>query len=237
MTRRSLVPWLRATTLRTFAVFGIAFVASIGFVVIAAGVRSGAVDRLDVKTELAVHRIDGPIWDVVANGASLIGSSLVLLPVVAVVGWLAVRRGRRAAAIILAIDAVLAIVLDNVLKWMFARDRPTLFDKIPLPTDYSFPSGHSMSAMAIWGVIGAVIALLYPRTKVPVIIATGFLIAAIGASRIYLGVHWPFDVLGGFLGGVPLLVVSVHLLHRDPRRMHDKNLATLIVDDKPDGAI
>ena len=85
--------------------------------------------------------------------------------------------------------------------------------------------------------IGAVIALLYPRTKVPVIIATGFLIAAIGASRIYLGVHWPFDVLGGFLGGVPLLVVSVHLLHRDPRRMHDKNLATLIVDDKPDGAI
>lgn len=231
--RGRLVAWLRAITLRTFAVFGISIVASIGFVVVAAEVRTGAVDRVDVAAELAVHRLDAPAWDVAMKAATLVGTNVILLPALAVALALAIHRGRRAAAAILVVDAVVVIAVNTLLKIMFSRERPTLFDKIALPTDYSFPSGHAMSAMGIWGGIVAVLILLYPRAKVPLVIAGAIVVAAIGFSRIYLGVHWPSDVVGGFLGGIPPLVVTVHLLHRTQRRIHDRNLAELVTGEHP----
>jgi membrane-associated phospholipid phosphatase len=114
---------------------------------------------------------------------------------------------------------------------MFSRERPRLFDKIALPTGYSFPSGHSMSAMGIYGVIAAALIAMYPAARRPVIAAAAVLIAAIGVSRVYLGVHWPSDVLGGWLGGIPPLVVSVHLLHR---RGRDRSVADLVEPDPHD---
>ena len=109
-------------------------------------------------------------------------------------------------------------MLGNIaLKHVFERERPHLFDKLAIPTDYSFPSGHSMSAVGVWGVIAAVVIHLYPRHRTAVIATAIPLILSIGLSRIYFGVHWPFDVLGGFLAGTPPLLVSVHLLHA-PRR-------------------
>lgn len=220
--------WLRSLTLRTLAGFGIALIAGLGFGVIAVEVRTGAVNRLDVATELAVHRLDSPAMDVVMKAATLIGSSAVLLPVLGAVVVLALRRRMRTAAIILALDAIVVVGLYSLLKIMFSRERPTLFEKISLPTDYSFPSGHSMAAVGIYGVIAAVLIAVYPRAKAPMIVATTLLSAAIGFSRVYLGVHWPFDVLGGLLGGIPPLVVSVHLLRRDQRREPDRNLADVM---------
>jgi undecaprenyl-diphosphatase len=66
-------------------------------------------------------------------------------------------------------------------------------------------------------VIAAAVIALYPGHRRAVIAVAIPVIAAIGLSRIYLGVHWPFDVLGGYLGGVPPLVVGVHLIHRATR--------------------
>src|SRR3569832_506426 len=109
---------------------------------------------------------------------------------------------------------------------MFQRERPLLFDKIALPHDYSFPSGHSMSARGVWGVIAAVLVCLYPKLKREIVALAALLILSIGLSRIDLGVHWPFDVAGGFLGGIPPLVASVHLLHR--RKKHAANVADLV---------
>jgi membrane-associated phospholipid phosphatase len=218
--------WLRALTLRTFALFASAIVASVAFVVIAAQVRRGALDRLDVAIELAVHRLDSTLGDIAMKTATLIGSNLVLLPAVALVTLLAIHHSKRTVAIVLIIDAIAVIAAYNALKVMFSRERPRLFDKIALPTDYSFPSGHSMSALGIYGVIAAALIALYPQARRATIIAATVLIAAIGFSRIYLGVHWPSDVLGGLLGGVPPLIVSVHLIHRG--RARDRNLADLV---------
>jgi len=224
--RTGAMRWLRALTLRTFALFAIAIVASLAFVVLAAEVRSGALDQLDIAVELAVHRLDSAPGDAVMKAATLFGSNPVLLPVVACVIVLALYRRMRTVAIVLAIDAVVVIAVDSALKVMFSRERPTLFDKIALPTDYSFPSGHAMSAIGIYGVVAAALIALYPRARRAVIAAAALVIAAIGFSRIYLGVHWPFDVVGGLLGGVPPLVVSVHLIHR--RRAHDRSVADLV---------
>jgi undecaprenyl-diphosphatase len=218
--------WLRALTLRTLALFAIAIVASVAFVVLAAEVHAGVLDPADAAVELAVHRLDAAPIDAVMEAATLIGSNVVLLPAVALVTLLAIRAQRRRIAVVLLADTIAVIAIDAVLKVAFSRERPRLFDKIALPTDYSFPSGHSMSAIGIYGVIAAALIALHPAARRPVIAAAVLLIGLIGLSRIYLGVHWPFDVLGGFLGGVPPLVISVHLIHRE--RAQDRNVADLV---------
>jgi len=199
---------------RTIALFAIALAASVLFVVVAAVMRTGALDRLDVAISLAVHRLDSAPGDVAMKTATLIGSNAVLLPVVALIALLAIRLRRRAVAIVLAVDAIAVIAAYSALKVMFSRERPRLFDKIALPTDYSFPSGHSMSALGIYGVVAAAVIALYPRARVPALAAAVLLVVAVGLSRIYLGVHWPSDVVGGWLGGVPPLIAGVHLIHR-----------------------
>jgi membrane-associated phospholipid phosphatase len=229
--RATVMRWLRALTLRTVVLFAVATVASLLFAVIAAEMRRGALDRFDRAAELAVHRLDSAPADIVMMTATLIGSNLVLFPVLAVVTVLAIHLRKRTVAIVLLIDAVVVIAAYSALKVMFSRERPTLFDKIALPTDYSFPSGHSMSAIGIYGVIAAALIALYPHARRPVIITATVVIALIGFSRIYLGVHWPSDVLGGVLGGVPPLIVSVHLIHRS--RAHDRNLADLVDGARP----
>jgi membrane-associated phospholipid phosphatase len=218
--------WLRALTLRTFAMYGIAIAASIALVVIAAELKHGALDRVDVRVEMAVHRLDSPICDAIMMSATVIGSSYVLFPVIGIVTLIAIYRRKRAAAILLLSAMLVVEILDAVMKVMFARERPDLFEKIALPSDYSFPSGHAMCAMGIYGVIAAVVAALYPTARRPIIAIAIVGIALIGFSRIYLGVHWPSDVLGGYLGGVPPLVVSVHLLHR--RHAHDRTMSDLV---------
>lgn len=215
---RRIRPWLRALPPRRLALFGAAIIASIGFVILAAEMRAGALDRLDRAVELAIHRLDARPPDLAMEAAAQLGANAVLLPVVAAVTALAIRMRRRAVALILVIDTVVVIAAYSLLKVMFSRERPRLFDKIALPTGYSFPSGHAMSAVGIYGVVAAALIALYPRARRPVIAAAIAGIALIGLSRIYLGVHWPSDVIGGFLGGVPPLVVSVHLIHHPTRR-------------------
>jgi membrane-associated phospholipid phosphatase len=213
-----IAPWLRALPAGTLAWFAVATAAGIGFAILAAAMRAGALDRLDREVELAVHRLDARPLDLAMKAATRIGTNLVLLPAVAVVAALAIRLRQRAVAILLVIDTAVVIAAHGALQWMFARERPRLFDKIALPGSYSFPSGHAMSAVGIYGVIAAALIALCPQARRPVIAAAIAAIAAIGLSRIYLGVHWPSDVIGGFLAGVPPLVVSVHRMRRARRR-------------------
>lgn len=200
------------------ALFGLAIAASLAFGVVAREIRVDSVDQLDVRAEMAMHEhFDSRIGDVWALSASFVGSTLFLIPMIALVSVLALRRHKRAAVIVLVVNAAAVMVGDVLLKRVFARERPHLFDKLAIPTDYSFPSGHSMSAVGVWGVIAAVLVLLYPRYKVAIIAVAVPMILSIGLSRIYLGVHWPFDVLGGFLAGTPPLLASIHML-QEPQR-------------------
>ena len=95
---------------------------------------------------------------------------------------------------------------------MFTRARPALEPTIPLPESYSFPSGHAMTGLAVYGALAAVIIHRVPRARAAVLAAAVPLVLAIGVSRVYLGVHWPSDVLAGFAAATPILVGTVRLL-------------------------
>ncbi|HEY5943899.1 MAG TPA: phosphatase PAP2 family protein [Kofleriaceae bacterium] len=209
MKSRSL-PW------RAFVQFGLAIVATVLFVELAKYVIAGDADAFDKSVALAIHRIDPPnmpLLDWIMIGFTSIGSGIgLILAVAATVVWL-VKNHHRRTALILTCNALAAQGLNVALKHYVQRPRPTLFDEITRPETFSFPSGHSLSAMAIFGGIAAVLVTLYPHRRARIVCAAVLLIATIGFSRVYLGVHWPLDVLAGFAAGVPLLVATIHLLH------------------------
>lgn len=112
-------------------------------------------------------------------------------------------------------NLVAITILNQILKIVLKRPRPTEF-RIINETGYSFPSGHSMISMAFYGLL---IYLIYKKIKnkylkATLIIILLLLILAIGISRIYLGVHYVSDVIGGFLISMSYLIVYIKLIKK-----------------------
>ena len=104
-------------------------------------------------------------------------------------------------------------LFNALLKWIFHRARPTIHPIIT-ETGYSFPSGHSMSSIVVYGMIMFFLILFLKNglAKFLAVLVLSFLILMIGVSRIYLGVHYPSDVIAGFsAGGAWLLVCLIFL--------------------------
>lgn len=104
-------------------------------------------------------------------------------------------------------------VLNYVLKNLFERARPDAFHLVSA-TGYSFPSGHAMVSLCFYGMLAFLLARIIPswRWRYFLVIVTVLLIIAIGISRIYLGVHYPSDVVAGYTGGTMWLMFCISLL-------------------------
>ncbi|MEO8841088.1 MAG: phosphatase PAP2 family protein [Kofleriaceae bacterium] len=181
------------------------------FIRIADEMLEGDMDGIDTVIALAIHRLDTPrlvsIMVVITN----LGSGIALSIVSALVTVLCFRRKERRLALIVIGNGVVVLGLELILKHAFGRARPTLFPEISMPSDSSFPSGHSMASMAVYGTIAVVLSALYAKHRVLAIVASPLLIASIGFSRVFLGVHWPSDVVAGFAAGVPFVLVALYL--------------------------
>ena len=108
----------------------------------------------------------------------------------------------RRAAIWLVVTLAGALVLDLILKFAFHRPRPIPFIG-PIPRTYSFPSGHSLFSFCFYGVLAGLLAgrVRSMPARVLIWLVAALLVLAIGLSRIYLGVHYPSDVIAGYLAG------------------------------------
>lgn len=153
----------------------------------------------------------GPKWlELSATDLSALGGFTLqwLLGGAAIVLLLYIKK--RAEAGWLAASVLGASLFNTVLKHSLHRARPEVVPHLTMVDNASFPSGHAMISAAILLTIGAMIAETVKSTGGRVYIMTfaGFLVFLIGLSRLYLGVHWPTDVLAGWcLGGVWAIVV------------------------------
>lgn len=148
------------------------------------------------------HRV---AWLVSAMKAiTWLGSNVVLTPVVlALSAWFLLRWRDNRSAVELVATLAGAIVLYDVGKAVVQRARPPAIYRVGyIFSGTSFPSGHATVAIAVWGMLAFLLASRAPsRTRVGIFVAAVVLIVAIGASRIYLGAHWPTDVCGGYMLG------------------------------------
>jgi undecaprenyl-diphosphatase len=158
-----------------------------------------------------LHGFWGPLTDQVMLFFTTMGDTLVLSLFVGLAALALLRNGRWIDAAGLVLAGGGAGILNQLMKFFFQRVRP---DLVPSPfhlTSYSFPSGHSMGSIACYGMLAFVIARVLRRAvhRALVGLAAALLVFCIGTSRVYFGVHYPTDVLGGFLAGGTWLAISI----------------------------
>ncbi len=146
----------------------------------------------------------GPSWLAdAARDVTALGSPAVLaLTVIVVTGYLAMLKRWRTIAVLLA-AVISGAILTALLKQGFGRERPPSGSALQGTHSLSFPSGHSLSAALVYLTLGAMLARVMPTRKLHVYFI-GMALAVtilIGSTRVYLGVHYPTDVLAGWAVG------------------------------------
>lgn len=155
---------------------------------------------LDAVRDLAGERTS--LLTGAAHVLSFIGSGYVVYGLTLILGIVFYRRGWPEAAVALAVSTVGAAVLANVDKVLVGRARPPV-EHLEHVVSESFPSGHSTQASAFYGALLLIFLACRPTrpAAATATVATAVLVAAIALSRVYLGVHYPSDTIGGVLLG------------------------------------
>jgi undecaprenyl-diphosphatase len=180
------------------------------FVEIADEVREGESIAFDRTILLALREpgdfanSKGPLWlqHAARDVTSLGGGTVLAIITAAALGFLLLTR-RIAPAILIAASGCGGAVLSMLLKSAFDRARPEIVPHLVDVYSASFPSGHAMLATTTYLTLGTLLAEVQPRRRVKLYLLSWavLLSLAIGVSRVYLGVHWPTDVLAGWCVG------------------------------------
>jgi undecaprenyl-diphosphatase len=181
-----------------------------GFLALASEVMEGDTKTLDTRILVSLRKADdpsrpiGPVWiETALLDLTAIGGPTVLgLVVLSVVGFLALQ-GRYRTALVVLMTAASGEVANIGMKNMFLRERPTVVPHLRDVTSTSFPSGHAMESAIIYLTLGAMLMRLAEGriTKMYVIGMSILLTFLVGVSRVYLGVHYPTDVIAGWMFG------------------------------------
>jgi undecaprenyl-diphosphatase len=201
----------------------LAAVLALGFVAAAVAARvdgSALLLHWDRPIEHFAEGVRSPALDGFFRGASRLGSAPLVYVAGAVLAAVAAVRCRALAVVILVATAGRPF-LELGLKALVDRQRPGSSQLVP-GRGPSFPSGHVMASVALWGLVPAVVALYTHRRAVwwTVVGLTTALVLSIAACRVYLGVHWATDTCAGLVVGAFGLAALDRLMvrvHRSPR--------------------
>ena len=207
-------------TLRTIARHANSFYAALGiylisgaalaiactwlFVELASHVQSGATQSFDdnVMRWMGMHRIEWIERSLLEITA--LGTGLVLMMIVIIASLFLVATQHRFSAFLLLVASAGGLILNTMLKSGFDRPRPRLFEWLTNPSGSSFPSGHAMGSAIVYFTVAYLIARLEKRRWMRAITITTslLLVLLISVSRLYLGVHYPSDVVAGMVIGL-----------------------------------
>jgi membrane-associated phospholipid phosphatase len=151
-----------------------------------------------------------PTLDRYMTAITWLAQGEITIPIFIAIGGILVYRNEAVAALLLAIGLSGSWLLNGIFKSFFRRKRPELWVASKRPMDYSYPSGHAMSAISFYGLLAVNLThcLSMPLGITASLAAS--LTLGVGFSRVYLGVHWPTDVLSGWVAGGIWLVACLY---------------------------
>lgn len=174
--------------------------------------------NLDEAILLSIQKLHTPLLDRLLLSITFLGDPLFMLISSFGLAISPLYHNRRWEATILGIAGVGAILLNCLMKILFGRARPALWKHIINVGQHSFPSGHAMVSIVIYGFTGYILALEFPQWRLRIYALTVVLIAAIGFSRLYLGVHWLTDVTAGYAAGLVWLIICILSLESQQKK-------------------
>jgi undecaprenyl-diphosphatase len=181
-----------------------------GFIKLADDVAEGETQKFDTRIMEYVGKHRGPQWleEVGRDLTALGGVAVLSLVTLGVAGFLFVSRKYHAMWLVLAATFG-GLFISTALKWIVDRDRPAVFEHRSHVYTQSFPSGHSMLSAVVYLTLGSLLTRLVPGRwhKLYILGVALFLTFLVGISRIYMGVHWPTDVLAGWTAGLVWAII------------------------------
>lgn len=174
--------------------------------------------HVDGRLAAALHTHATPAATSGFGVVTQLGSTAVLFAVAAVAAAYLARLGRRPDAAFLLLAFAGAETLTWSLKAVFQRERPSFDDPIATASSFSFPSGHALVSFAVYGALAYVLleSLRSRRTRTACVAGAAAVVAVIGFSRLYLGVHYLSDVLAGYAVALAWLLVIATVRQRQP---------------------
>jgi undecaprenyl-diphosphatase len=207
---RSLGTGLVRTDAFTLVAVAVTVVAGWCFVEVAGEVAEGETRRLDEWVVRSLRHPGNPsdplgppwleevVWDLTALG----GSTVLVLVIGAVAGYLWMRRAYHAMWLVLA-ASLGGLLLSTLLKGLFQRPRPAVSPHLTHVMLSSFPSGHTMNSAVVYLTLGLLLAQMSDRARMKVycVAVAAVMTFLVGLSRVYLGAHYPSDILAGWTAG------------------------------------
>ncbi len=181
----------------------------------------------------------GPVWfeQAVRDLTALGGTTILTLLSLIVAGFFVLERQPRILAF-LAFAVITGLLLSLALKAGFDRPRPDFLPHGQTVYTASFPSAHSMNSAVVYLTLGAIIARTRPRRliKIYVLSMAALITVLVGVSRVYLGVHWPTDVVAGWAAGAAWAgICSLVVLWLQRRRVLERSVGDVTVSRGPQG--
>ena len=163
------------------------------FGAMAVPVMRGEAIGFDLPVRAAIHGWAFPALTAAMRAITMIGSEYFLVPLAAILVWRWLRRGERRAAYLLVVGSLGAEAVAQLLKALIHRPRPEVFFGLVSAETYSFPSGHAFVPAVLFGIMAGILAA-GARWRAAVVVMA----ALLGFSRVYLGFHYPSDVVAGW---------------------------------------
>jgi len=217
--------WLSLRNLIRLIGLGVAIMSFTVFIEITEEMLEQESDAIDEYLLLLVQQFHYPWLTQIMIAVTFLGQPWVLfvLCLLVVIALAYYQQHLEAWSVMIAAGGV--GIINALLKLLFARERPQLWEHAVTVHSYSFPSGHAMGSLVVYGMLGYLLWYYGRRWRWLSLSFIGFLILAIGLSRLYLGVHWPTDVAAGYIAGLVWLIASILSLEvwRDKTRIQPKN--------------
>jgi membrane-associated phospholipid phosphatase len=160
---------------------------------------------------LWIHQFATPALDRIFLFITALGDPTIVISIfVSTIAWLGMKR-RYSDGIRFFIVCGGALLINSVMKLFFAKPRPELWPRLITEHSFSFPSGHAVGSIVLYGFVGYLLAKEFQSYKVIIYAIAMTVVMAIGLSRLYLGVHYPTDIIAGYGVGFLWLITCLQL--------------------------